>query len=167
MEETSNPISPEKRGMILPDSVCDPSGQVLNKIFDLSKNKLRIMTIAPELEGSIDAIRRLTESGVVASFGHSNATYEGAMKGIKAGISHVTHLFNAMPTLHHRAPGPLLAIFKTENVSVQVIPDGVHLHPRMLKFAYELIGGSRFTAVSCRIRSPYASWRFCSICLLR
>ena len=110
------------------------------------------MTIAPELDGSLDAIKQLTESNVVASFGHSNATYEEAMKGIAAGISHVTHLFNAMPSLHHRAPGPLLAIFKTENVSVQVIPDGVHLHPRVLKFAYELIGGSRFMVITDGMR---------------
>jgi N-acetylglucosamine-6-phosphate deacetylase len=145
-------ISPEKRGMILPDSICAPSSQVLKKIFSLSKDTLKIMTIAPELEGSLDAVKQLTASGAVASFGHSNATYEDAIKGIGAGISHVTHLFNAMPALHHRAPGPLLAIFKNEKVSVQVIPDGVHLHPRMLKFAYELIGGNRFTAITDGMR---------------
>ena len=117
------------------------SVQVLKKILSLSRDTLRIMTIAPELDGSLDAIKELVASGTVASFGHSNATYDEAMEGIVAGISHVTHLFNAMPSLHHRAPGPLLAIFKTEKVSVQVIPDGVHLHPKVLKFAFELIDG--------------------------
>ncbi len=145
-------ICPEKRGMILPESICAPSGQVLKKILGLSKDTLKIMTIAPELEGSLDTIKQLAASGVVASFGHSNATYDEAVKGIGAGISHVTHLFNAMPSLHHRAPGPLLAIFKTETVSVQVIPDGVHLHPRVLKFAYELIDGDRFTAITDGMR---------------
>lgn len=145
-------ISPEKRGMILPESICAPSVQVLKKILSLSDDTLRIMTIAPELGGSLDVIKQLAASGVVASFGHSNATYDEAMKGIGGGISHVTHLFNAMPSFHHRAPGPLLAIFKTEKVSVQVIPDGVHLHPRVLKFAYELIDGDRFTTITDGMR---------------
>jgi N-acetylglucosamine-6-phosphate deacetylase len=145
-------ISPAKRGMILPKSISEPSDQLLKKILGLTKGTLKIMTIAPELDGNLDIIKKLTASGTVASFGHSNATYDEAMRGIEAGISHVTHLFNAMPSLHHRAPGPLLAIFKTEDVSVQVIPDGVHLHPRVLKFAYELIDGDRFTIITDGMR---------------
>jgi N-acetylglucosamine-6-phosphate deacetylase len=112
------------------------------------KGKLKIMTIAPELPGSLKIIKHLVNSGIVASFGHSNATYEESMKGFETGISHVTHLFNAMPSLHHRAPGPLLAIFRRGGPSVQIIPDGVHLHPRVLRFVFDLIETDRCITIT-------------------
>jgi N-acetylglucosamine-6-phosphate deacetylase len=141
-------ISPVKRGMILPDCVCPPSPAVMDDIERLAGGSLRMMTIAPELEGGIEMIRRLSASGVIASFGHSNATYEQTLKGIDAGISHVTHLFNAMPSLHHRSPGPLVALFKAQGPTVQIIPDGVHLHHRMVKFAFELLGADRCVTIT-------------------
>jgi len=103
-------ISPEKKGMILPECICPPSLQLLDEILDITKGHLRMMTIAPELPRSLQIIKRLVDSNIITSFGHSNATYQQTLDGFDAGISHVTHLFNAMPSLHHRAPGPLLAI---------------------------------------------------------
>ncbi len=141
-------ISRAKRGMILPECICDPSPLVMDDIERLSGDSLRMMTIAPELTGSLEIIRRLADSGVIASFGHSSASYEQALKGIEAGITHVTHLFNAMPSLHHRSPGPLLAIFKADGPTVQIIPDGVHLHHRVIKFAYELLGADRCVTIT-------------------
>jgi N-acetylglucosamine-6-phosphate deacetylase len=141
-------ISNAKRGMILPECICDPSPRVMEDIERLLGDSLRMMTIAPELAGSPGIIRRLADSGVIASFGHSSATYEQTLKGIEAGISHVTHLFNAMPALHHRSPGPLLAIFKSDGPTVQIIPDGVHLHPRVIKFAFELLGAARCVTIT-------------------
>ncbi len=145
-------ISHEKRGMILPGCVCAPSIRIFDDIQSHLNDTLKIMTIAPELDGGLDIIKRIAGSGKIASFGHSNATYEETLKGIGAGISHVTHLFNAMPSLHHRTPGPLLAIFKTEKLSVQVIPDGVHIHPRILKFTFELIDGDRCIPITDGMR---------------
>ncbi len=136
-------ISLEKRGMIQPDCICPPSEEVLDEIMDKSKGRLAIMTIAPELPDSPAIIRRLANSNVVASFGHSNATYEQTIEGFDAGISHVTHLFNAMPSIHHRRPGPLVAIFETERVTVQVIPDGVHIQPPVLRLAFKALGPER------------------------
>lgn len=136
-------ISAEKRGMIQPDCLCPPSKQVLDEIMDITKGRLAIMTIAPELPGSPAMIRRLVDSNVVASFGHSNATYEQTLEGFDAGISHVTHLFNAMPSIHHRQPGPLAAIFETERVTAQVIPDGVHIQPPVLRLAFKALGPQR------------------------
>jgi N-acetylglucosamine-6-phosphate deacetylase len=141
-------ISRAKRGMILQECICDPSPRVMEDIERLSGDSLRMMTIAPELAGSLEIIRRLADSGVIASFGHSSATYEQTLKGIEAGISHVTHLFNAMPPLHHRSPGPLLAIFGAGGTTVQVIPDGVHLHHRVIKFAFELLGAARCVTIT-------------------
>ena len=136
-------ISPEKKGMIRPDCLCPPSSQVLDEIQHITDGHLRMMTIAPELPNNLGTIRSLVESGTIASFGHSNASYEQTLVGFDAGISHVTHLFNAMPSIHHRSPGPLVAIFKTEKITAQVITDGVHIHPAVLNFAYEKLGPNR------------------------
>ncbi len=133
-------ISLEKKGMILPEYICEPSLQVFNEIRDITKNSLRIMTIAPEFDNNIDIIHHLVDSGIIASFGHSNASFEETLEGIDAGISHVTHLFNAMPSIHHRDPGPLLAIFESKKISAQIISDGVHIHPAVLKFTFDLLG---------------------------
>lgn len=136
-------ISVAKKGMILPDCISSPSLQTLEKILHYSKGKLRMMTIAPEIKNNLRIIRTLVREGIIASLGHSNASYEEALKGIKAGVSHVTHLFNAMPSFHHRKPGPLLAIFQTKRVTAQIISDGVHLHPEILRFTYDLLGKNR------------------------
>jgi len=136
-------ISAEKRGMIQPDCICPPSEKVLDEIMDKSKGRLSIMTIAPELPQGPAIIRRLADSNVVASFGHSNATYEQTLEGFDTGISHVTHLFNAMPSMHHRRPGPLAAIFETERVTVQIIPDGVHIQLPVLRLAFKALGPKR------------------------
>jgi N-acetylglucosamine-6-phosphate deacetylase len=84
----------------------------------------------------------------VASFAHSEANYEQTLAGFEAGISHVTHLFNAMGGFHHRAPGPLVAIFESEEVSVQLIADGVHILPPVLKLAYEMLGPERIILIT-------------------
>jgi len=136
-------ISLERKGMILPECICPPSGQVLDEIQNITDGHLRMMTIAPELPESLGIIRSLVDSNIIASFGHSNTTYEQTLDGFDAGISHVTHLFNAMASIHHRAPGPLVAIFQTENITAQVITDGVHIHPAVLNFTYEKLGPER------------------------
>ncbi|HUT47336.1 MAG TPA: N-acetylglucosamine-6-phosphate deacetylase [Sedimentisphaerales bacterium] len=136
-------ISLEKKGMILPECICLPSELLLDEIQRITDGHLRIMTIAPELPESLGIIRSLVDSDIIASFGHSNATYEQTLDGFEAGISHVTHLFNAMPSIHHRSPGPLVAIFQTKHITTQVITDGVHIHPAVLKFAYEKLGPNR------------------------
>lgn len=136
-------ISLVKKGMILPECICMPAGQVLDEIRHITNGHLSMMTIAPELPESMGIIRSLVDSDIIASFGHSNATYEQTLDGFDAGISHVTHLFNAMASIHHRAPGPLVAIFQSEQITAQVITDGVHIHPAVLNFAYEKLGPDR------------------------
>ena len=141
-------ISLEKKGMILPQCICPPSLKVLDKIMDIANGRLKMMTIAPELPGNLQIIQRLVNSKVIASFGHSNATYEQTLDGFNAGISHVTHLFNAMPSVHHRSPGPLIAIFQTKHITAQLICDGVHIHPAVLKFAFETLGPNRIIPIT-------------------
>jgi N-acetylglucosamine-6-phosphate deacetylase len=141
-------IAENKKGMIQPGCICEPSMEVLDKILEITAGHLAMMTIAPELDGSLEIIHRLVDSNVVASFAHSEADYEQTLAGIVAGISHVTHLFNAMSPVHHRAPGPLVAIFENEKVTAQVIADGVHLHPSVLKLAFGILGPERVLLIT-------------------
>ena len=141
-------ISPKKKGMILPECICPASSKVLEHIQDITKGRLKIMTIAPELPGALPIIQTLADSGIIASFGHSNADYEQTLVGFDAGISHVTHLFNAMPSIHHRSPGPLIAIFQTKHITAQLIADGVHIHPSVLSFVFETLGPNRVIPIT-------------------
>ena len=141
-------ISLQKKGMILPKCICPPSLQLLDEIQDITNGHLKIMTIAPELPDNLRIIQRLVDSNIIASFGHSSATYEQTLAGFNAGISHVTHLFNAMLSLHHRAPGPLVAIFQTKHITAQLITDGVHIHPSVLRFAFETLGPNRIIPIT-------------------
>lgn len=141
-------IAPEKRGMIRSDCISEPSERVLEGILNLTEGSLCLMTIAPELSGSLGIIRKLREKNIVTSFGHSLATYKQTVRGIEAGISHVTHLFNAMQPIHHRDPGPLPAIFENDKVTTQVIFDGVHIHPSLLRFTQKVLGDKRIVLIT-------------------
>jgi len=146
-------ISRERRGMIQESSVCKPSVKVLSEIIGKCKGWLRMMTVAPELEGSDEVIRLLVENNVIVSFGHSSADYEQTLKAIRMGVKHVTHFFNTMPPIHHRAPGPVLAIFESKDVTVQIISDGVHIHPSMVRFATKVLGEDRIILITDGVRS--------------
>jgi len=141
-------IAGDRRGMIKPDCVCEPSEGVLDEIMETAGSGISMMTIAPELEGSEGLVKRLVKEGVVASFGHSGASYEQTKVGFEWGISHVTHCFNAMPGVHHRQPGPLVAIFESEDVTVQLICDGVHIHPAVLRIVLRVLGKERVVVIT-------------------
>jgi N-acetylglucosamine-6-phosphate deacetylase len=141
-------ISPHKRGMIQPDCLTSPSAAVLDDIYALLGDTLKMMTVAPELPGSAQIVRTLVDKGAVASFGHSKATYDETIRGFEMGITHVTHLFNAMASLHHRDPGPLAAIFERPDITCQVITDGVHIHPAVLRLAFDALGPERFITIT-------------------
>ncbi|MBL7074862.1 N-acetylglucosamine-6-phosphate deacetylase [candidate division KSB1 bacterium] len=146
-------VNLQRRGGMSRSSISDPSTKTLEDILNITAASLKIMTIAPELDGSLDVIHQLVNRGVVASFGHSNATYDETKIGFDAGISHVTHIFNAMPPFHHRTPGPLLAIFEANDISVQIIADGVHLHPGIIKMIYQIIGEGRSICITDGIQA--------------
>ncbi len=141
-------ISPQKRGMIQLDCITLPSAAILDDIYASLGDTLKMMTVAPELPGSAEIIRRLLDYGTVASFGHSKANYDETVRGFGMGITHVTHLFNAMASLHHRDPGPLAAIFEKPDITCQVITDGVHIHPAVLRLAYHALGPKRFVTIT-------------------
>ena len=107
-----------------------------------------IVTIAPELEGGIDLTRWLTARGRRVSLGHSGATYDEAMDAIAAGARHATHLFNRMPPLGHRAPGLAGAVLQADDVAAEIICDGVHVHPALVRMAIAAKRPSRVLAIT-------------------
>jgi len=141
-------ISLHKRGMIQPDCITLPSASILDEIYALTGDTLKMMTIAPELPGCAQAVRTLVDRGAVAAFAHSSANYDETVRGFEMGITHVTHLFNAMVGLHHRDPGPLGAIFERPEITCQVITDGVHSHPAVLRLAFDALGAERLVTIT-------------------
>jgi N-acetylglucosamine-6-phosphate deacetylase len=107
-----------------------------------------IVTIAPELDGGIDLLRTLVAAGHRVSLGHSSATFEQAREAIDAGARQATHLFNRMPPLSHRAPGLAGAVLQSEEVAAELISDGVHVHPAVMRVAIAAKHPSRIMAVS-------------------
>jgi N-acetylglucosamine-6-phosphate deacetylase len=146
-------ISPKKRGMIQPDCITLPGARTLAEIQAMLQGTLRMMTLAPELPDCLPLVRDLVSAGCVASIAHSSATYEETVQGFEAGVSHATHLFNAMPSLHHRDPGPLLAVFTNPAVTVQLIADGVHLHPAVVSFVCRTVGVDRCVLITDGIQA--------------
>jgi N-acetylglucosamine-6-phosphate deacetylase len=121
-------ISPARRGIHPPLNLL-PQGEALERVSRLQT--LKLITLAPELDGALDAIRALTANGIVVSIGHTDATYEQTLAAIDAGARMFTHLFNAMPPLHHRRPGAVGAALSMPTARAAIIPDGVHLHPAL------------------------------------
>lgn len=141
-------IAMEKRGMIGPECLGQATISNLDAIYELTGATLKMMTIAPELPGSLEIIKSLVSRGAVAALGHTCATYDQTLAGFEAGINHVTHLFNAMPSIHHRAPGPAGAIFERDDITAQVISDGVHLHPSIVRMVFKQLGPERHVAIT-------------------
>ena len=107
-----------------------------------------IVTVAPELAGGLDLIRWLAARGHHVSLGHSAATYDEALAGVAAGARQSTHLFNRMPPLHHRAPGLAGAVLQTDEVAAEIICDGVHVHPALVRAAIAAKRPSRVMAIT-------------------
>src|SRR5204863_1356408 len=107
-----------------------------------------IVTVASELDGGLDLIRWLASRGHYVSLGHSGATFEQALAGIAAGARQATHLFNRMPPLHHRAPGLAGAVLQTDEVAAEVICDGFHVHPALVRMAIAAKRPSRVLAIT-------------------
>lgn len=156
-------ISPARRGGLPPQAVLPPSSDTLKRVLEQTAGTLRLMTIAPELPGSLALVEELAENGVTPAFGHSDASYEQTRDGIRAGIRHVTHLFNAMRGLHHREPGPLVAIHEAEDLPVELIGDGVHVDRHVARWARSLFGPDRLLSITDAMRTaglPDGGYRY-------
>ena len=153
----SNFINPDYRGaqpldcLRLPDGHAregEFTGQEILAEIAAARPDVGIVTIAPEIDGALALIRSLVAHGHHVSLGHSGATYEQALEGISAGARHATHLFNRMTPIGHRVPGLAAAVLEHDDVAAEIICDGVHVHPSMVRVALAAKSPSRVMAIT-------------------
>ena len=125
----------------------------LDELHGILGDKLRLVTLAPEIPGSLEAIAWLKERGVMVSIGHSDATYEQALAGFEAGITHATHTYNGMRGLHHREPGVLGAILATPGIWAELIADLVHVHPGAIQVMLRSVGAQRVVLITDAVQA--------------
>ena len=139
-------LSATRCGAQNPDHLRDPNPRELARLLDVGG--VRMVTVAPELPRALPTIRMLVERGVIAAIGHTDATYEQTWAGIDAGATVGTHVCNGMRPVHHREPGPVVALLDAPNVVCEQIPDGVHLHDGMLRHAIHTAGPGRIALIT-------------------
>jgi N-acetylglucosamine-6-phosphate deacetylase len=143
-------LSCAKRGAHKKDLLIPPNAEFFLKLYKASNESIRIVTVAPELEGSLDFIRDVTDYTKV-SLGHTEADYNTAARAFEAGADHVTHLYNAMPPFLHRNPG-LIGAALDANAYVELITDGIHVHPAAVRASFRMFP-DRVCLISDSIRS--------------
>ena len=131
-------LSPRRAGAQNEAHMIAPDPAVLGRLMAAADGTLRVITLAPELDGALALIGPLRAAGVVVAMGHSDASYEQAAAAIRAGAGHATHLFNAMPPLHHRHPGLAGAVLEA-GLPAELINDGRHVHPALVRLVTSLI----------------------------
>ena len=146
-------INPEKKGAQKEDDIKKISIEEFLEFNQASGNLIRLVTIAPEMPGAIGLIKYLYKQGIIASVGHTNATYVQTQAGIQAGLSHVTHTFDAMRGLHHREPGVVGAALTSPELTVEIIADGVHIHPIVLKILTKIKEGEKVVLITDAMRA--------------
>ncbi|WP_328621109.1 N-acetylglucosamine-6-phosphate deacetylase [Streptomyces sp. NBC_00354] len=137
-----------RKGAHKEELLRDPDPAEVRKLIDAARGAARMVTLATELPGGLESVRLLAEHGVIAAIGHTDSTYDQTRQAIEAGATVATHLYNAMPGMEHRAPGPIAALLEDERVTVELINDGTHLHPAMLELAFHHAGAHRVALIT-------------------
>ena len=127
-------ISPDRLGVQTPDSLSPVDLKLMQELWDAAEGKIINMTVAPELKGMRELSLYCIGKGIILQAGHTNATYEQMVEGMQVRILHVTHLFNAMSRMHHRDPNAVGAVFIHPEISCEIIADGIHINPNLIKF---------------------------------
>ena len=140
-------ISPDKKGAQNEKYIEKPDIEMFKKLNSLTGTRIKLVTLAPEIDGAPDFIKELKDD-VNISVGHTSATYDEAIAAFKNGSNHVTHLCNAMPPFHHRDPGVFGAAADSDYVFAELICDGIHIHPSMIRSIFKLFGPKRVTLIS-------------------
>ncbi|MCZ2258534.1 N-acetylglucosamine-6-phosphate deacetylase [Sporosarcina sp. G11-34] len=129
-------ISPIRAGAQPIEHIVSPSVSLFKKWQTLSGNRIKLVTLAPEMDDGLAFIEEVTKEGVIASLGHSDATVELVGEAVAAGARHITHLYNQMSPFHHREPGVVGAALIEDDLSVEIIADLIHSHPKAVEVAY-------------------------------
>jgi N-acetylglucosamine-6-phosphate deacetylase len=141
-------ISRERSGAQDPDAIRDPDPAAMERLLDACRGWARVVTVAPELPGGLELVRQVARAGVVPAVGHTQAGYETATAAVDAGAWVSTHLFNAMPGLHHRDLGTVGAVLSREEVVCELVNDGVHLRPEVVRLVFQAAGARRVALVT-------------------
>lgn len=141
-------LSPARCGAQNPAFLRDPSLGEISTLIKIGGGAVRMMTIAPERAGALDAIALLASAGVVAAIGHTDATWAETLAGVEAGATVGTHVFNGMRPPHHREPGPVFGLLAAESVICEFVADGSHLHDGTLSFAAGVTGPARAALIT-------------------
>lgn len=140
-------ISFEKKGAQNPDFIMAPDEGMFERLQKASGGMIKLLALAPETEGGFDFIERFKDK-VVISFAHSAADYDCAMEAFDRGVHHLTHIFNAMSPMNHRKPGPVFAAVDKGNVEAEIICDGIHVHPSVVRSTLKLFGEDKVIFIS-------------------
>ena len=131
-------ISPEKLGVMKPQSAAKPDLDLIKNLYEAAEGKISALTLAPELENIDKIVNFCLDNNILPQAGHTNATYKQMLNGSAMGIHHATHLFNAMRVISHREPGAAGAVILTDKFSYELICDGVHVCPEIVKMVLQL-----------------------------
>jgi N-acetylglucosamine-6-phosphate deacetylase len=129
-------LAETRRGAHNPHYLREPQPAILDELLEAARGSVRQVTMAPELPGAMEAIDVLVELGITVAVGHTEASFELAQEAFDRGARLLTHAFNAMPGIHHRKPGPIVAAFEDDRVTLELILDGLHVHPDVAAMAF-------------------------------
>lgn len=141
-------LSPDQRGAHDPELLITPDPGSVDRLLEAGMGALAMVTIAPELPGALEAVQRFVAAGVRVAVGHTDASDETVARALDAGASVGTHVFNAMRAVHHRKPGPVPRLLTDPRVAAEVIADGFHVHPEVLRLALAAAGPERLVLVT-------------------
>src|ERR1700731_322564 len=141
-------LSTNRCGAHEPSLMRDPDSDEIDRVLSLGDGTIRMVTLAPERDGALEAIGRIVEAGALAAVGHTEATYAQTRAAIDAGATVGTHLFNAMRPIHQRDPGPVIALLEDSRVTVELIADGVHVDPALYRHVTRSAGPDRVSLVT-------------------
>jgi N-acetylglucosamine-6-phosphate deacetylase len=150
-------LAPAKAGAHDPRLLRDPDPAEIDRLLRAGRGSVRVVTLAPELPGGLAAVRQVAAAGAVPAVGHTAADYDTTLRAVEAGARLATHLFNAMPPLHHRHPGAVAALLEADDVAVELVLDGVHLHPAVAALAARRAGPGRTVLVTDAIAAAGAA----------
>lgn len=136
-------------------AIKKPNAALFKKWQSIAGNQIKLVTLAPEEEGGLELAAYLKETGVIASMGHTDALYEEVLKGIEAGVSHVTHLYNGMRGLHHRDPGVAGASLLHKELFAEMIVDGIHIHPQIVQLTFQQKGKEGIILITDSMRAKW------------
>ena len=146
-------INEELHGAMKAEYLWKPDVEKWRMLFEAGRGYIRLMTIAPELTGADEVMRVAARGGVVLSIGHSAAGYDEVLTAIDNGAAHVTHMFNAMKPFHHRVPGVVVAAMLQNELKVELIADGIHVHPAVMKLIFNVKGDGGIVLITDAIRA--------------